>query len=265
MASPAPDTQPNGISTPPATAPNAANPSPPTQSSTQPNTQQPLSQVSASFPPTSLQDSGTSKRPRDARLIHMLLAQMGVHVYTERVPLQLLDFAYRYTSSILSDAQSYEPPLPHHPAGGSKKRNAAATEDDGVSLNALRTAVAARAAGQFSASLPKEFMAEMASERNRIALPRVEREYGIRLPPERYCFTGKGWGVRERWEEEVEEEDAEDEDMEIDGGAVGVGGVGFGGPVGGVGVNGTAGADAEMGGMEEEEIDQQEFEDAMGN
>ncbi|KAF2030570.1 TFIID-31kDa-domain-containing protein [Setomelanomma holmii] len=262
MASPAAEAMPNGISTPPATASNAANPSPPTQSSTQPNTQQPLSQPSASFPPTSLQDSGSSKRPRDARLIHAILTNMGVHVYTERVPLQLLDFAYRYTSSILSDAQSYEPPAPHHPVGGSKKRNAAATEEDGVSLNALRTAVAARSQGQFSNTLPKEFMSEIASERNRIALPRVEREFGIRLPPERYCFTGAGWGVRERWEEEVEDE--EDEGMEVD-----ADGVGEGGAVGGQGggVNGSAGgADAEMGGMEEEEqFDEQEFEDAMGN
>jgi len=248
MASPvAAEALQNGISTPPATAPNAANPTPPTQA--QPNTQ--LS--NGTFPPTSLQDAGTSKRPRDARLIHMILANMGVHVYTERVPLQLLDFAYRYTSSILSDAQSYEPPLPTQ-AAGSKKRTANADDESGVSLNALRTAVAARAAGQFNNSLPKEFLADVAAERNRIALPRVEREFGIRLPPERYCFTGAGWGVRERWEEEVEVE--EDEGMEVDGGSVGVG---FGGPVGGD-------EDVGMGGMgEEEEVDQQEFEDAMGN
>jgi transcription initiation factor TFIID subunit 9B len=253
MASPVAETLQNGISTPPATASNAPNPSPPTQSSTQPNTQ--LSNgtsATASFPSTSLQDTGASKRPRDARLIHMILANMGVHIYTERVPLQLLDFAYRYTSSILSDAQSYEPPLPHNSgAGQSKKRAAAAADDEsGVSLNALRTAVAARAAGQFSATLPKEFLLDIAGEKNRVALPRVEREFGLRLPPERYCFTGAGWGVRERWEDEVEVEE-EDEEM---GDSVGVG---FGGPVGG--------EDEVMGGMEEEEVDQQEFEDAMGN
>lgn len=198
----------------------------------------------------------------------MILANMGVHIYTERVPLQLLDFAYRYTSSILSDAQSYEPPLPSGPTT-SKKRNANADDDSGVSLAALRTAVAARAATQFGGGagaggfLPKEFLAEMASERNRIALPRVEREFGIRLPPERYCFTGAGWGVRERWEEEVEiEEEEETDTMDLGGGVNDAGdagaGVGFGGPVGGD-------EDVGMGGMgEEEEIDQEEFEDAMG-
>ncbi|KAF2820173.1 TFIID-31kDa-domain-containing protein [Ophiobolus disseminans] len=195
MASPAAEPLANGISTPPATTAGNTNASPPTQtqSSTQPNTQ---SQPSFAAP-TSLTADTTGKKPRDARLIHLLLAQMGVHVYSERVPLQLLDFAYRYTSSILSDAQSYEPPAPSHTGVGKKRRNADAEGDgEGVSIAALRTAVAARAQGQFQAWLPKEFMGEIAMERNRVALPRVEREFGVRLPPERYCFTGTGrWGV----------------------------------------------------------------------
>jgi transcription initiation factor TFIID subunit 9B len=217
--------------------------------------------MSATFPSTSLQDNGTSKRPRDARLIHLILANMGVHAYTERVPLQLLDFAYRYTSSILTDALSYEPPLPTTSA--SKKRSGGANAEsgeDGVSLNALRTAVGARAASTFQGTLGKEFMSEVALERNRIALPRVDREFGIRLPPERYCFTGVGWGVKGAWEEEVEETNNEDVDMDDEAGATS--GAGFGGPVGGV--NGNEAGDTAMGGMEDEEQDDDEFEEAMG-
>ncbi|KAI8933646.1 hypothetical protein NX059_009369 [Plenodomus lindquistii] len=273
MASPTADQMQNGISTPPATT-TAPHPSPPSQSTTQPNTQltngnttttttaaaaaphPPTTNMNAPFPPTSLLDPGVSKRPRDARLIHLILANMGVTAYTERVPLQLLDFAYRYTSSILTDAISYEPPTS---LTTSKKRGAdkqAEEDSGGVGLNALRTAVGARAATQFSAQLGKEFMSEIASERNRIALPRVEREFGLRLPPERYCFTGVGWGVKGAWEE-IEEEGSEDED-------VGMGdAVGFGGPVGGEG-NGGVGEDTAMGGMEEEEVDEDEFEEAMG-
>ena len=208
---------------------------------------------------------------------------MGVHAYTERVPLQLLDFAYRYTSSILSDAISYEPPLPT--TSGSKKRaagGAAATggaggegdSGEGVSLAALRTAVGARAAGTFQATLGKEFMSEVAQERNRIALPRVEREFGIRLPPERYCFTGVGWGVKGAWEDEEEVADegvGDDDEMDLDGGAGngGGGGGGFGGgPVGAITNGGTKeeAKDTDMGGMdeEEEEADDDEFEEAMG-
>lgn len=235
------------LSTPPTTATGAPNPSPPTASSTQPNTQtsQPAQSngaapapapMSAPFPSTSLQDPGTSKRPRDARLIHLILANMGVHAYTERVPLQLLDFAYRYTNGILSDALSYEgPQLPN------TGKKSAPKDDDGVSLNAVRTAIAARAQQQYNSVLPKEFMTELASERNRVALPRVEKEWGLRLPPERYCFTGVGWQLKESWEEEEEV----GEEMDVVGGPVGV-------------------PDTVMGGMEEEEVNEDEFEEVMG-
>lgn len=57
--------------------------------------------VNSSFPTNSPLDNGQSKRPRDARLIHLVLANYGVNAYEERVPLQLMDFAYRYTSSTL--------------------------------------------------------------------------------------------------------------------------------------------------------------------
>ncbi|KAJ4350914.1 Transcription initiation factor TFIID subunit 9 [Ascochyta clinopodiicola] len=260
MASPAPDT--NGISTPPATASAAHTNSPPAsqpqpQSAAQPTTQ-PTS-ASTAYPSTSLLDTGTSKRPRDARLIHLLLANMGVTAYTERVPLQLLDFAYRYTSGVLTDALGYEPPVPTSlPQSEKKKRDP--TAEEGISLNALRTSVAGRAAvmggsGGGGGGLGKEFLAEIAMERNRVALPRVEREFGVRLPPERYCFTGVGWGVKEAWE--ADEDVESDEDME---------GVAAGGPVGGAVADGFGApveADTEMGGMDEE-VDEDEFEEVMG-
>lgn len=247
MASPAQAELPNGISTPPTTASGAPNPSPPTASSAQVNQQsQPLSNgqtatpIPPSHPATSLQDTGNSKRPRDARLMHMCLAKMGVHAYTERVPLQLLDFAYRYTQGILSDAIAYEPPT--QTSSSSKKAN---KDDEGVSLNALRTAVAARAAQQFNAVLPKEFMNELAQERNKQGLPKVEREFGVRLPPERYCFTGVGWAMKEAWEEDVD-------DDEMEGGAVRLD------------LSGHVGGDTVMGGMEEEDLDEDQFEEVMG-
>jgi transcription initiation factor TFIID subunit 9B len=184
---------------------------------------------------------------------------MGVSAYTERVPLQLLDFAYRYTSGVLTDALSYEPPVPSSlPAGEKKKRDNTAAEE-GVSLNALRTSVAGRASMMgggvgHGGGLSKEFLSEMASERNRVALPRVEREVGVRLPPERYCFTGVGWGVKEGWEGEDDAESEEEDEVMDDGGPVG--GESFGGV--------TVKEDTEMGGMEEEEVDEDEFQEVMG-
>ncbi|RAH80929.1 TFIID-31kDa-domain-containing protein, partial [Aspergillus japonicus CBS 114.51] len=167
------------------------------------------------IPSTSLKDSGKSRRPRDVRLIHMLLASLGVTAYQERVPLQLLDFAYRYTSSVLQDAvhlatEGY--------AGATTDTGAAARgppEVNSVSLPALRLSIASRLHYQFQSGLPKEFLMDVAAERNRVALPGASRGFdqqgnskvvagsqgsvlmgGLRLPPERFCLTGNGWNLR---------------------------------------------------------------------
>ncbi|KAK5170874.1 Transcription initiation factor TFIID subunit 9 [Saxophila tyrrhenica] len=160
-------------------------------------------------PLNSLTDDGDTKRPRDARLIHLVLSSLGIHSYQERVPLQLLDFAYRYTSSVLSDSLR----LSSEGYQGSTERNAggrrgagAGGEDGAISVTALRQAIASRTGYHFhpGGALPKEFMLEQAHERNKVALPRVERGYGVQLPSEKYCLTGVGWGMKEEWDSEEE-------------------------------------------------------------
>lgn len=49
---------------------------------------------------------------------------------------------------------------------------------------------------------------EQAVERNRVALPKIQKSWGVQLPPEKYCLTGTGWSLRDLWEEDevVEEE-----------------------------------------------------------
>jgi transcription initiation factor TFIID subunit 9B len=184
------------------------------------------------FPPTSLNDSGKLRRPRDARLIHMLLASLGVTAYQERVPLQLLDFAYRYTSSILQDAvhltvEGYAG-NPSGPGEVNVSGGRGGVELNTVTLQALRLSIASRLHYQFQPGLPKEFLMDIASERNRIALPGVSRGFdsgaagapnraaqnafsntslgGMRLPPERFCLTGIGWNLKDDWESEGEED-----------------------------------------------------------
>lgn len=164
-------------------------------------------------PSTSLSDTGKSTRPRDARLIHLVLASLGVSAYQERVPLQLLDFAYRYTAGVLGDALHLT--LEGHAgagAGASSSSSRGNNAESVVSIAALRLAVAGRLNYQFRSALPKEFLLELAQERNRIALPRVEREFGLRLPPEKYCLTGVGWGLKDNWDSEGEEDDEVEED-----------------------------------------------------
>ncbi|KAJ5936298.1 hypothetical protein N7454_005596 [Penicillium verhagenii] len=211
-AAPAPTSQP---STAPATVPSTSTGNPP------------------QMPGTSLQDSGKTRRPRDVRLVHMLLASLGVTAYQDRVPLQLLDFAYRYTSNVLQDAvhlatEGYAGAVGD--AAGNTGKNATSAEVNGVSLPALRLSIASRLHYQFQTGLPKEFLMEVASERNRIALPGVSRGFdaatpggpngapaaaanqsvmmaGMRLPPERFCLTGMGWNMKDEWDSEGEAEE----------------------------------------------------------
>lgn len=133
----------------------------------------------------------------------MILANLGVTAYQERVPLQLMDFAYRYTSSTLQDALHLS--SEGYGYGRGSSNTAAANNNNNndlgsVSLPALRLSIASRLNYQFAPSLPKEFLMEVAAERNRVALPAVGGGCGVRLPPERYCVTGVGWGVRGGWE-----------------------------------------------------------------
>lgn len=57
---------------------------------------------------------------------------------------------------------------------------------------------------------------DLAMERNRVALPPVDKGYGIRLPPEKYCLTGVNWELVEG-DELLIDDDSEDHDMEGDG------------------------------------------------
>lgn len=166
-------------------------------------------------PLTSSQDSGQSKRPRDARLIHLLLSSLGCTAYQERVPLQLLDFAYRHSSSVLSDALhlssdayiSQQIRARDAPPGGLQRENGQ------VSANAVQLAIQSRLQYQFGggngSTLNKEFLMDIAQSRNRVSLPRVlQNEWGVRLPSERFVLTGVPWGLRGEWKLESEIEDS---------------------------------------------------------
>lgn len=180
----------------------------PASTHTPPPPQAPINAVNPVFPATSLTDNGLSRRPRDARLIHMIIANLGVTAYQERVPLQVMDFAYRYTSSTLQDALhlTSEGYGGSGPGGGSRGGASTNVNDMGsITLSALRLSIASRTHYQFNPSIPKEYYQDLAQERNRVALPTVGKDWGVRLPPERYCLTGVGWGLKEEWDSEEEE------------------------------------------------------------
>lgn len=146
--------------------------------------------------------------PRGVRLLHLLLASQAIHQYEDQVPLQLMDFAYRYTKSVLKDALMYNDYMESNavtqPSDNSNNDNTSGTQQSGsnndnakntskLTVEDIRLAIAARTQYQFKPTAPKELQLQLAADRNKKALPQVMGSWGIRLPPEKYCLTAKEW------------------------------------------------------------------------
>ncbi|KTW28809.1 hypothetical protein T552_01439 [Pneumocystis carinii B80] len=118
--------------------------------------------------------------PRDARIVHLILASLGVEAYQQNVPLQLLTFAHRYTHQVLQDALVYSDYA--RPEGGT-----------GLTVEDIRLAIASQMNNSFRGPPPKEFLLELAFERNRKPLPPIYPTYNLRLPPKKYLLTAPNW------------------------------------------------------------------------
>lgn len=198
---------------------NGTQPAPISQPSQTP--QPPAANLSS--PTTTAPSSNSAPRPRDARLIELLLTSQGVTAYEQRVPLLLLDFAYRHTSSVLSDAIHLSGD-PYVTQAGKPSASAGITApapgDATVTANAVKLAIGARLSYQFrggsaGGGISKDYMQELARERNKVALPRiVPNEWGIRLPSERFVLSGTSWGLQDGWTEEDGDYEEGDDMME---------------------------------------------------
>lgn len=120
---------------------------------------------------------------KDTKLLHLILASQNVTQHDPLVSLQLMDFAHRYTSSIMQDAVLY-----NDYASNSSSSSPITNED-------IRLAIAARTAHQFQPVAPKKTLMELAQQRNEKPLPAVMPLWGVRLPPEKYCLTNKHWDL----------------------------------------------------------------------
>lgn len=94
--------------------------------------------------------------------------------------------------------------------------------DAAVSANAVQLAIASRLGYQFrggggagaaAGGVAKDWMMELAREKNKVALPRVApSEWGVRLPGERFVLSGVSWGLKENWETAADDDDDSSED-----------------------------------------------------
>ena len=111
--------------------------------------------------------------PKDAQVITSILKDMGHTEYDPKVLNQLMEFLYRYVTSVVEDAKLV--------SSHSKKKV--------VDVEDIRLAV--QMYNQQTAAPPpaRDVLIETARVRNAQPLPVPKTSSGLRLPPDRYCLT----------------------------------------------------------------------------
>ncbi|KAI8083152.1 transcription initiation factor IID, 31kD subunit-domain-containing protein [Halteromyces radiatus] len=121
----------------------------------------------------------TQVQPEDATIVSLVLQSLGVHDYDPKVVQQLLEFAHRYTTDVFQDALVYA----EH-----------ANKVD-IDLEDIQLAIQGRVNHSFTTPPPKEFLLELAEEKNKTPLPLIPEKYGNRLPADKYCLTGLNFSI----------------------------------------------------------------------
>nr|XP_006008930.1 PREDICTED: transcription initiation factor TFIID subunit 9-like isoform X2 [Latimeria chalumnae]XP_014351836.1 PREDICTED: transcription initiation factor TFIID subunit 9-like isoform X2 [Latimeria chalumnae] len=109
-----------------------------------------------------------------------ILKDMGITEYEPRVINQMLEFTYRYVTTILDDAKIY--------STHAKKSN--------VDADDVRLAIQCRTDQSFTSPPPRDFLLEIARQKNQTPLPLIKPYSGPRLPPDRYCLTAPNYRLK---------------------------------------------------------------------
>jgi transcription initiation factor TFIID subunit 9B len=114
-----------------------------------------------------------TESPKLAQIISLILKSYQIEDIEPNVINQLLEFASRYTNDVLHDAILYS----EHAGKNS------------VDLTDIKLGIQGRVNYSFSVPPPKEFLVELAHQKNKQPLPPVYEKYGIHLPKPKYCLT----------------------------------------------------------------------------
>uniref|UniRef100_A0A3Q2QCE9 TAF9 RNA polymerase II, TATA box binding protein (TBP)-associated factor n=1 Tax=Fundulus heteroclitus TaxID=8078 RepID=A0A3Q2QCE9_FUNHE len=109
-----------------------------------------------------------------------ILKDMGVTEYEPRVINQMLEFTYRYVTTIIEDAKIY--------ATHAKKSS--------VDADDIKLAIQCRMDQSFTSPPPRDFLLEVARQKNQTPLPLIKPYTGPRLPPDRYCLTAPNYRLK---------------------------------------------------------------------
>lgn len=109
-----------------------------------------------------------------------ILKDMGITEYEPRVINQMLEFTYRYVTTIIEDAKIY--------ATHAKKSS--------VDADDIKLAIQCRMDQSFTSPPPRDFLLEVARQKNQTPLPLIKPYTGPRLPPDRYCLTAPNYRLK---------------------------------------------------------------------
>ena len=120
--------------------------------------------------------------PKDAQVISSILKDMGHTDYDPKVVNQLMEFLYRYVTSVVEDAKL---------VSSHSKKKVVDAED-------IRLAV--QMYNQQTAAPPpaRDVLIETARVRNAQPLPVPKSSSGLRLPPDRFCLTACNYKLKPR-------------------------------------------------------------------
>nr|XP_006113731.1 transcription initiation factor TFIID subunit 9-like [Pelodiscus sinensis] len=109
-----------------------------------------------------------------------ILKDMGITEYEPRVINQMLEFTYRYVTTILEDAKIYS----------SHAKKSSVDADD------VKLAIQCRTDQSFTSPPPRDFLLDIARQKNQTPLPLIKPYSGPRLPPDRYCLTAPNYRLK---------------------------------------------------------------------
>ncbi|XP_029956314.1 transcription initiation factor TFIID subunit 9 isoform X1 [Salarias fasciatus] len=124
--------------------------------------------------------SAPKSLPKDAQVMIQILKDMGITEYEPRVINQMLEFTYRYVTTIIEDAKIY--------ATHAKKST--------VDADDIKLAIQCRMDQSFTSPPPRDFLLEVARQKNQTPLPLIKPYSGPRLPPDRYCLTAPNYRLK---------------------------------------------------------------------
>lgn len=117
--------------------------------------------------------------PKDGQVILSIMKEMGIKEYEPKVLVQLIEFVYRYATSILEEARSY---------ANSKKRS--------LDLDDVRLALILSSESTFTMPPSRETILECARQKNSTPLPLIKPHCGLRLPPDRHCLAACNYTLK---------------------------------------------------------------------